>query len=250
MLRRYRLEIALAISVAALVLQLAAPAIDAYQNRPRPGRLVQQTLRADEAASFPQDYLLYLPPVSVVGDWPVVVFLHGSGERERDADALRNVLPMSIAEERAFPFLLVAPHCPRNDHWRDAYVLPVLNDLAERFPIDRGRVYLVGYSMGGYGTWRLAAKHPERFAALVPIAGGGDASEAATLATIPVWAFHGEKDRVVPASEGQSMIDAVRKQGGDARLSLLGGSGHGICGEVFAKQELFDWLLQHERAGD
>ncbi len=102
----------------------------------------------------------------------------------------------------------------------------ILREVEQKYPVDPARVYLTGLSMGGFGSWNLASRHPDWFAALVPICGGGDPSHAAELAKIPTWAFHGADDKVVPPSLSQQMIEAIRAAGGKPQYTELPGVGH------------------------
>jgi predicted peptidase len=112
--------------------------------------------------------------------------------------------------------------------------------------IDRTRVYVTGLSMGGYGAWRLAATYPERFAAALPICGGGEPeSMAKTLRRVPIWAFHGAKDAVVPLSETEDMVRAVRRAGGDVRLTVYPDVEHNSWAQTYDNPKIYDWLLQH-----
>jgi predicted peptidase len=120
----------------------------------------------------------------------------------------------------------------------------LLDHLGNNFSIDPTRVYLAGYSMGGYGAWSLAAAAPDRFAAIAPVSGGGDPNDAAKLSKLPIWAFHGAKDKVVPIDEDQKMVEAVRAAGGKPRLTIYSNRGHDACNITFARNDLYDWLLR------
>ncbi len=113
--------------------------------------------------------------------------------------------------------------------------------------MDTERIYLTGLSMGGYGTWALAAKYPERFAAIVPICGGGKRFMARSLKDIPVWAFHGAKDNVVPLKESVKMVNAVKALGGNARLTVYPDAGHDSWTETYRNKELYSWFLGHRK---
>ena len=147
------------------------------------------------------EYLLSLPEgyeVDPAKRWPLVVFLHGAGER---GDQLANVAkhgpPKLAAAGQKFPFLLASPQCPNEEWWTEQPVLELIESLEEKYRIDPMRIYLTGLSMGGFGTWHTAAAHPDRFAAIVPICGGGNPADAAKFKDIPCWNFHGDEDKAV-----------------------------------------------------
>jgi predicted peptidase len=206
-------------------------------------------------------YLLYLPPEYQVdpgnaknGDgrgWPLVLFLHGSGGRGDNIEIIKGQgLPMLVAQGKQFPFILVSPQCPADERW-DAMVLSrLLTEMEQRYKVDPDRIYVTGLSMGGSGTWELAMREPDRFAAIVPICGRADPGRIRTEAPprLAVWAFHGEKDPVVPAEQSQRMIDALRKAGDtEAKLTIYPGIGHDAWTRAYDDPELFRWMLRHKR---
>ncbi len=128
-----------------------------------------------------------------------------------------------------------------------ALVMETLLSIERDLPIDTTRRYIAGNSMGGYGTWLLAAEYPEIFAAAVPICGGGDPALAQPLSIIPIWAFHGEKDMNVPVSGSRDVIDAIKKVGGKPIYTEFPGKAHDISKEVIATPGLLDWLFSQRR---
>lgn len=194
-------------------------------------------------------YLCYLPTGYAEGDaWPLVLFLHGSGERGANLDALkREGLPKLAHEGQEFPFILVAPQCPPRQRW-DAEMLGALLDRVEsERRVDRDRVYVTGISMGGSGTWRLAARYPERFAAIVPICGRSGQTDLRRIKDVPAWVFHGANDRVVPARESIRMVTALRLHGSAVRFTLYAHADHDCWTETYANPQLYDWLLAIRR---
>ena len=185
------------------------------------------------------------------GQWPLMLFLHGAGERGSDLRKLRKYGPPRIVENDAdFPFILIAPQCPAGTYWKTSPLLDLLDDAAQRFRVDSDRVIVTGVSMGGYGAWQLAAHAPERFAAIVPICGGGNPNWAERLKRLPIWAFHGDEDEVVPLRETTSMIEAIRAVGGEPRLTIYPGVAHDSWTAAYATPELYEWLLAQRRAGN
>lgn len=183
--------------------------------------------------------------------YPVILSLHGSGTRGQYADSLLSNAAFTVTQRlyKDFPFVLVAPQCHANT-WFDMF------ESLKRFAVmvagekytDRERLYLMGISMGGYGTWQLAMSMPELFAAAVPICGGGMYWNAARLVNVPIWAFHGGKDTVVFPEESKKMVDAVNQRGGSAKLTIYPENGHDAWNDTLANPEVFDWLLSHKNS--
>lgn len=202
------------------------------------------------------NYLLYLPEgYNPQQRWPLVLFLHGSGERGDNLDQLKNHgLPKLIAEGQEFPFIVVAPQCPKSDSWNSkaqlAALSALLDEIERSYTIDPDRIYVTGLSMGGYGTWALATAHPQRFAAIAPICGGGNPTTVRAIRHVPVWVFHGAKDRVVPLEASQVMVDALKAAGGDVKFTIYPNAGHDSWTETYANPELYTWLLQHSRVAE
>lgn len=235
---------------------------------------------ADTAAPFSLPYRLMRPIDETPGvRYPVVVFLHGFGERGTDNQ--RQLLQggpefSADAFRRAYPAFFIAPQCPdgvipgtqTQRAWihrlapggpasidlqqpatpqLDA-VHHLVEELCRDLPIDPDRVYLMGLSMGGYATWELATRHPGFYAAAAPICGAGDPRLAARLVDMPIWAFHGDADNVVPPQRSIEMVDAINEAGGRAILTMYPGEGHGSWVPTFKCQQVWDWLFAQRRA--
>ncbi len=195
------------------------------------------------------DYLVYLPRGyhRSLATWPVILALHGSGAVGGDLERVRaEGLPPRIEKEGSIPFIVVAPRSPGHG-WDRGALLSLLDEVIVGYRIDATRIYVTGYSMGGYGTWSLATADPGRFAAIAPICGGGDPAWAGALRHVPVWAFHGDQDRLVLPNESLRMIDAISEAGGDARLTVYPGVGHDSWTKTYQDKRLFDWFLSHRR---
>lgn len=203
------------------------------------------------------DYLLHLPPgyTDFGGSRPLIVFLHGAGETNKELEHLKQRDLWHFAKghiaTKDFPFIIVSPKAPKHG-WEPQrvkhFVEQIVQDHSKRYRIDPQRVYLTGFSMGGFGTFHTACAYPEMFAAIVPIAGGGEPEQAEKLKTVPTWAFHGDKDDVVPYECSANMIDAIIEVGhNDVQLTTLHGVGHGIVGEVYRNPELYRWMLMHRK---
>ena len=237
-------DLLLLAAIGGLLLLLLWPALEAWLNRPRSGKQVCQQCLVQE---MPVDYLLYLPPkYDAERKWPLVVYLHGAGARGADLNLVRrDGLPRQVDRGKQLDFVLLSPQCPAESRWDPVLVVGLIDHISSSLSVDRDRVCLTGYSMGGFGTWETASFDPSRFAAIAPLAGGGNTSRAGRL-TMPIWAFHGEKDEVVLLEASRAMIDAVRACGRSAQLTVLAGQGHGICDEAY-QDELFRWLLAQRR---
>jgi predicted peptidase len=204
--------------------------------------------------------------------YPVLLFLHGAGERGDDNRSQLQYLPewMTRGEWREkYPCYLVAPQCPKDQWWtgrtrsgedpdknaaktaRPAeaeLALTALLALAADLPIDQKRIYLSGLSMGGYGSWALAAAHPELFAAVVPICGGGDKAWAEQLKNVPIWAVHGGADKVVPAEKSREMIAAIKAVGGNPQYTELEGVGHNSWTPAYNDPHgVLEWMFQQHK---
>lgn len=206
-------------------------------------------------------YLFYLPkdyPAKRDQRWPLMLFLHGSGERGTNVQLAAIHGPPSLVKQgKEFPFIIVAPQCPAGQVWENEPLLQLLDKVIAKYAVDTNRVYLTGLSMGGYGTWKLGLTHPEKFAALVPICGGGDlldvllaGDKGPALKSLPMWAFHGAKDTAVPLDESERMVKALKKYGvKEVKLTVYPEAGHNSWTETYNNPELYEWLLAQSRAG-
>lgn len=203
------------------------------------------------------NFLQYLPPEygqEAGRRWPLILFLHGGGERGDDLEMVKQHGIPRITETRDLPFVVLSPQCPLNRWWGD--YLFALDDLLssaiDRLAVDPRRVYLTGLSMGGYGTWELAVEYPQRFAAIAPICGGGHWSHMIyqriqAIRHVPVWAFHGAKDRVVPPRDAKWLVKELQKAGGDARLTIYPEVGHDSWTQTYENPALYEWFLSHQK---
>jgi predicted peptidase len=205
------------------------------------------------------DFLLRIPRGynDHSGKQPLLIFLHGAGESGKDISTLKNKDPYFLSqktfkdqETALFPFICVTPICDTK-RWEPYRVIALLDQvLAEtrnRFQVDTARVYLTGYSMGGFGTFETAMEYPERFAAIVPVAGGGEPNRAIKLQNIPTWVFHGDADQTVPLPSSALVVNAMQEMGHrNVRLTTIKGGGHGIAHDVYSRADLYQWLLQQK----
>lgn len=199
------------------------------------------------------NYLLYLPEgydKDEKKNWPLVLFMHGSGESGTDLSLVKTQgIPHLIDQGKQFPFIMVAPQIMEFTWWHDQLDMlkDLLDDVESNYRVDKNRIYLTGLSNGGYGTWALAAEQPDRFAAMVPICGGGDTRKAHLIKDIPTWVFHGDQDDTVPLKASQDMVDAVKEAGGNPKFTIYPGVGHGSWIPAYDEEELWKWLLEQHK---
>jgi predicted peptidase len=204
-------------------------------------------------------YLLFLPKEynnSGQKKWPLLLFLHGAGERGTDLSLVKVHGPPKIVEQNPeFPFITVSPQCPPDQVWSNDLLLALLDEVIAAYQVDVSRVYVTGLSMGGFGTWNLGIAHPEKFAAILPICGGGDIlpvflagpEKRQALGTLGIWAFHGAKDMVVPLLESERMVSALKRTGHKAKLTVYPDAEHDSWTETYNNPAIYEWLLEHKR---
>lgn len=224
---------------------LACAAVSSADDEPG----TQRSARLAVQVPVELQYLLYLPKdYDAKESWPLLLFLHGSGERGDDLELVKvHGPPKLVAEGKDFPFIVVSPQCPKEQSWEAYQLRALLDDLESRYKVDPDRIYVTGLSMGGFGTWQLAATTPNRFAAIAPICGGGDVIWARRLENVPVWAFHGALDEGVPVERSQQMVNAVWRRGGEAKLTVYETLEHDSWTDTYNNPALYDWLLAHKR---
>ncbi len=237
-----------------LLLAMAAPLAHA-QNTASADSLgdpqTAHTFSGEVTVPVEARYLLYLPTGYGEGDadWPLLLFLHGAGERGDNLDLVKlHGPPKLIAQGRDLPFIVVSSQ-EHADSWWNPYDLDaLLDDVVAHYRVDEDRVYVTGLSMGGFGTWGLLALNSDRFAAAAPICGGGTPRLACQAGRLPVWVFHGADDEVVPLRRSEEMVEALEACGGDVRFTIYPGVGHDSWTRTYDNPELYDWLLAHRRS--
>lgn len=204
--------------------------------------------------SVKYDYLLSLPQgyeAETTKRWPLVVFLHGAGERGTKVEqVMRHGPPKLIAAGKPIPAIVISPQCQPGQIWNPHAVHALTKHIMESHRVDADRVYLTGLSMGGFGTWETAMEYSETYAALVPICGGAGVRfvMAEKIKHIPVWIFHGEKDAVVEPAFSKRMNDVLTKLGAQPKLTLYPDAGHDAWTATYDNQAMWDWLFQQKRA--
>ncbi len=196
--------------------------------------------------------------------YPLVIFLHGSGERGNDNEKQLihgSKMFADVKNRVQFPAFVIFPQCAENKRWVEVdwnlpahdmpaepskylqLVMDVIDVTCAKYPIDPDRIYVAGLSMGGFGTWDLISRFPDKFAAAIPICGGADLNQATNIKQVPVWTFHGANDKVVKTQRTRDMVAAVKKAGGNMKYTEYPGVGHDSWNKTFAEPELLKWLF-------
>ncbi len=194
-------------------------------------------------------YLVWMPQGKAPpGGWPLVIFLHGSGERGDDLhQTLIHGWPEMASKGQSFPFILVAPQAPARGHWDVDAIETLRRRVLHSTQANPDKVILTGLSMGGIGSWNYAEAYPHTLAALIPVCGYGDSDGVELITHLPVWAFHGADDKTVLTADDQETIDALKKAGGNVRFTVYPGVGHNSWDKAYSEQELIPWLLAQKR---
>jgi predicted peptidase len=230
--------------------------------------MLEKTTYKDAAGKVLRYRLLKPDNYDPKKSYPLVVFLHGAGERGDDntKQLIHGVAEFTKPENRKlYPCFLVAPQCPVGQKWSDVdwgadshkmpqepseparLVLALITAMQKDYSIDNKRIYITGLSMGGFGTWDLIARKPDLFAAAVPVCGGGDEATAATIAKLPIWAFHGAKDPVVKPSPSVHMIEAIKKAGGQPKYTEYADVGHDSWVKAYQDAQMMKWLFSQKK---
>jgi predicted peptidase len=248
--------------VAALAFPHGADAADSWRN------LYEANIyRASDGKKVP--YRLLKPDKIERGKcYPLVLFLHGGGENGSDNDLHLYIGAEDFAKaenRRKYPCFVVFPQCPIGDSWgvgslrldqskpsgrpRDALdsALELVDKLAAKLPIDKRRIYVTGLCTGGIGTWNALARRPKFFAAAIVICGTGDTNQAARMKDVPIWAFHGDRDPVVPVEHTRDMIAALRKAGGHPKMTIYHGAEHNSWSATYGDPKVMAWLFAQKR---
>jgi predicted peptidase len=195
-------------------------------------------------------YLVYLPSAYKDDNkkWPLVLFLHGAGERGSDLNFVNRNGPTKLVEEgKDFPFIMISPQCPLGQRWDARELSTLLDEIEKIYSVDKSKEYVTGLSMGGEGTWKLIMAEPDRFAAAAPVCGrtGSSYLDASKLKDLPLWIFHGAMDDVVSLDESVRMVKALEKCGNDVKFTVYPKANHNAWDETYNNEELYNWLLEH-----
>jgi predicted peptidase len=217
------------------------------------------------------NYRILTPDYDTLRKYPLVLFLHGAGERGDDNEAQLKWGVQNFATDQAMiahPAIVIAPQCPLKMGWSNftgfrekgkeivlqpepskpmKLVIELIHELVKKLPVDTNRLYVTGLSMGGFGTYDAIERYPDLFAAAVPVAGGGDTSKASLIAHIPIWDFHGAEDAAVNPDYSWNMIDALRKNGAHPGFTLLPETGHFSWLAAYSDPLMMDWLFRQHK---
>jgi len=197
------------------------------------------------------NYLLYLPKEyrnDTITRWPLLLFLHGSGESGFDIKKVKAHGPAELADKgKQFPFIIVSPQSEVPSGWDVEILYRLLKDIKKNYRVDEKRVYLTGLSMGGFGTWQFAMKYPDEFAAIAPVCGGGDTSNAWKLRNIAIWCFHGAKDDVVPPAGSENMVKAAKRFNENVKFTLYPEANHNSWDITYNNDSLYSWFLKQSK---
>jgi predicted peptidase len=212
-----------------------------------PGHFSRQEERTSQSGVH---YLRYTPIEYEEGTdrWPLILFLHGDGERGDDLKLVKQEGLARFLEGRLrFPFVVVSPQLPRRSSWEPARLLGLLDELVSSLRVDADRVYVTGLSSGALAAWELALTAPDRIAAIVPIATPTTPLDLCRMKGVAVWAFHAAQDGRVPARRSRKAIETFRACGGEARLTIYPSEGHDAWTQAYSDPALYEWLAAHRR---
>jgi len=195
------------------------------------------------------DYLLYLPKGYDKNKiYPLIVTLHGADERGDNIDQLKKAgLPKEIEEGMNIPFIVLCPQCPKTSFWikESDFVIALIDFIALNYWVDIKKIYLTGYSMGGNGTWYISMMHPNKFAAIAPICGEGNPNLSKFIAHIPIWAFHGAKDKIVKLAQTEEMVNSLKRQGAKVVITVYPEGHHNVWLNTYKNMDLYKWFLEY-----
>ncbi|MFO7657899.1 MAG: PHB depolymerase family esterase [Bacteroidales bacterium] len=197
------------------------------------------------------EYLIYLPDdyqAKPEKDFPLIIYLHGASLRGSDLNLVKKYgIPYLIEKGEQFDFIIVSPQCPLKKSWdSENWFDNLYAEVTAKYRVDADRVYLTGMSLGGFGTWSLAIEYPDKFAAIVPLCGGGKPEKICAISHIPVWAFHGTSDSVVAITRTGELVTKLLKCNGNVKFTRLKGKGHAIQW-VYEDRKIYSWMLNHKR---
>ncbi|PQO46293.1 prolyl oligopeptidase family serine peptidase [Blastopirellula marina] len=229
-----------------LLLCLSAAPLLAADDDQEPARQSEESFEYVQVRKL--KFLLYLPQgYEEKESWPLVLFLHGAGERGDNLELVKKHGPPKLIEEgKNFPFIVVAPQCPKDTWWSKEDLVALLDHIMEIRNVDDNRVYVTGLSMGGLGTWQVAGAIPEKLAAIAPICGLKSESVVEKIAEIPTWVFHGAKDQAVKIDNSDTMVRLLKEEGAEPKYTVYPEAGHDSWTEAYNTEELYTWLLSHE----
>jgi predicted peptidase len=247
-MRLSRLLLAAGLLVGAALLPARA------EEKPKTG-FVDKTFKNADGSESP--YVVFVPHnYDPAKEYPTILFLHGAGETKTEKKGGKMPVEVGIGpaiktREKTFPFIVVIPRA-EGFGWQASSpnakrALAMLDEVQKEYKTDPKRQYLTGLSMGGFGTWSIAAAHPDRWAAIAPVCGGGDPKDAEKIKDIPCWCFHGDEDGAVKIERSRDMIAALEKAGGKPRYTEYKWVGHDSWDPAYATNQLYTWMLKQSK---
>jgi predicted peptidase len=213
------------------------------------GQSYQEESREINPTAY-QQYLLYLPSnyyKEKTAEWPLIVYLHGSGDCGNLEVMMSDSLPKMLETAKELPFIVACPHLSSIRSWKADEVIDFILYFSSKFRVDEKRIYLTGVSWGGTGTWVTICAYPDFFAAAAPVCGLDVRESAAKLIHLPIWVFHGAEDEIYPASVSVGMVEALKSYGANVRFTLYPELGHECWDETYSNPELYEWFLAQSR---
>ena len=230
-----------------LILCLVVFAVSAQQTQ------TAHQFKGQQIIPAAYQYLLFIPDNQAAarnGKFPMIIFLHGAGERGTDIEKVKVHGPPKLVEtEKDFPFIVLSPQCPARERWRPHQLAALIDEVISKHPVDPDRLYLTGLSMGGYGSWDLSQAYPDKFAAVAPVCGGNDINSwmAEKIKHLPIWVFHGALDSVVPVGQSAMIVRALKALEAEVRFTVYPEAGHDSWTETYDNPALYEWFLKHRR---
>jgi predicted peptidase len=257
-MKKYLVLASLVVSVIVLFAVMASSQLKdktVEAQKVKTGVMTPQKIQKSLAIPVKGQYLLFLPETYGESNkrFPLILFLHGSGECGTNLDLVKQFgIPRVAPLRKNFPFIVLAPQCPKGAWWTDTRmiirVMAMLDEVCNKYMVDRSRIYLTGMSMGGFGTWALLEQFPNRFAAAAPVCGGGGNRHLAyRMRSVPIRIYHGGLDKSVSSINSRSMDSALKKIRANVQLIIYPKMGHDIWDKVYTSDDFYDWLLKQKR---
>jgi predicted peptidase len=248
------------LTCATLLWHSAAAAADWTADQVFTTRMEPKTFTSAGPQPNKVQYLIYLPKgyqTNMAARWPMMLYLHGAGERTDNVFGVTwQGPPKLVRKGHDFPFIIVAPLCPPKQWWSDTKLLHLLEGVQNEYRVDTNRVYLTGMSMGGSGAWSLGLKYPQYFAAIAPICGNSKPDileklpleQAERIKSLPIWVFHGAKDPTVPVAASERMVKALKKLGcSEVNFTRYPNADHDSWTATYDTANIYQWFLKQQR---
>lgn len=210
---------------------------------------IKATFSKEVTSKIELDYIIQLP-TSQKEKFPLLIFLHGSGERDTALETVKDHSPFTNQDLIKSPIALLAPHCPKNIQWDTTVLFELINDIITKYNIDLSRIYLTGLSMGGWATWKLAEEHPELFAAIAPVCGPVDdymLEDAIKLKELPIHIYHGALDDLVPPIQAIRMHQELKKINADSKIFISSNDNHNTWDSTYSDPKFYEWILSQHK---